>query len=360
MGTYIIAEAGVNHNGSYGLATELVDIAVECGADAIKFQTFNTEALVLQGAQKADYQKAASDSEESQYDMLKRLELSTSEFQGLAEYARGKGIDFMSTAFDSRSLDFLVDELGVSTLKIPSGEITNLPFVLEHAQKNCHLIVSTGMATISEIRLALSVIAFANLAREIGYEKPDLEKFEKAYNSPGAIQRLRERVTLLHCTSAYPAPLSEINLAAMNHLAGEFGLEVGYSDHSEGIVVSIAAVARGAKVIEKHITSDKSLPGPDHSASLDPEELRQLVDRIRDVELAIGSEIKKPTDTEILNKRAARKSLYASKVIAEGEIFSKENISILRPEMGMEPAKYFELVGKKSSKLYKPGELLKE
>ena len=357
MKTLIIAEAGVNHNGSEDLAFSLVDAAHQAGADIVKFQTFKAKNLVTKDAQQAEYQITNSGKKESQYSMLKRLELSYETHHELVKYCNNLGIEFLSTAFESESLSFLVDDLGITRLKLPSGEITNAPLVLEHARTGCDLIVSTGMATLSEIEQVLSVIAYGYLNKK---GIPTEETLLNAYYSDEGKVLLKEKVTLLHCTTEYPAPFNDINLNAMDTMKDAFKLEVGYSDHSAGIVVPIAAVARGAVLIEKHFTVDKALPGPDHKASLDPTELKDMVDGIRIVEKILGDGIKGPRPSEVKNKAVARKSLVATKAIKRGEILTEKHISVKRPGEGMNPLKFWKLIGKKTSRKYAVGELFDE
>ncbi len=355
--TLIIAEAGVNHNGSDDLAFSLVDAAHKAGADIVKFQTFKAKNLVTEDAKQAEYQVTNSGQKESQYSMLKRLELSYETHHKLVKYCNDLGIEFLSTAFDSESLSFLVDDLGITRLKLPSGEITNAPLVLEHARTGCDLIVSTGMATLSEIEQVLSVIAFGYMNPE---GNPTDEALQTAYFSEQGKQLLKDKVTILHCTTEYPAPFNDINLNAMDTMKDAFKLEVGYSDHSAGIVVPIAAVAKGAVLIEKHFTVDKSLPGPDHKASLDPIELKEMVDGIRTVEKVLGDGIKGPRPSEVKNKAVARKSLVAATGIVAGELFNTENLAIKRPGNGINPIKYWHYLNKPSGKNYKVGELIDE
>lgn len=357
MKTLIIAEAGVNHNGSDELAFSLVDAAYQAGADIVKFQTFKAKNLVTEGAQQAEYQITNSGRKESQYSMLKRLELSYETHHKLVKYCNDLGIEFLSTAFDSESLSFLVNDLGITRLKLPSGEITNAPLVLEHARTGCDLIVSTGMATLSEIEQVLSVIAFGYINPE---SNPTDEALQTAYFSEQGKQLLKEKVTLLHCTTEYPAPFNDINLNAMDSMKNAFKLEVGYSDHSTGIIVPIAAVAKGSVLIEKHFTVDKTLPGPDHKASLDPQELKAMVDGIRTVEKVIGDGIKGPRPSEVKNKGVARKSLVAANTITAGELFSKENLAVKRPGNGLSPLKYWSYLNKPSVKSYTAGDLIDE
>ncbi|WP_342324536.1 N-acetylneuraminate synthase [Kosakonia sp. BYX6] len=356
--TLIIAEAGVNHNGDEKLAFELVDAAYKAGADIVKFQTFKASNLVTEQAKQAEYQVKNTKKQESQLEMLRRLELSWDAHHALIKHCNSLGIEFLSTAFDSESLEFLVNDLGLKRLKLPSGELTNAPLVLEHARTGCDIIVSTGMATLSEIEAALGVIAFGYTTSKDA--KPCTEAFQSAYASDEGQKALKEKVVILHCTTEYPAPMNEINLRAMDTLRSAFDLPAGYSDHSEGITIPVAAVARGAIVIEKHFTLDKTMEGPDHKASLEPDELQAMVTAIRQVELALGKPVKTPTVSEIKNKSVARKSLVAAMDICEGEEFSAENLSVKRPGKGMSPYGYWDLLGKKSGKSYMAGDLIIE
>jgi N-acetylneuraminate synthase len=354
----VIAEAGVNHNGDYDLAVRLVDAAHIAGANIVKFQTFKASKLVTDRTPQAAYQLANTGKSEAQLDMLRRLELSYDDHHRLVAHCRKLGIEFLSTAFDNESLHFLVNDLKLSRLKIASGELTNAPFVLQHARTQCDLIVSTGMATLSEIEAALGVIAFGFTASES--ISPSLEAFSTAYASESGQRALRDKVTLLHCTTEYPAPTAEVNLRAMNALKSAFGLVSGYSDHTAGINIPIAAAALGAVVIEKHFTLDCNLDGPDHKASLEPHELKVMVSAIREVELAMGDGIKKPTQSEIQNKQFARKSIVATCDIEEGEILSVNNIAVKRPGIGKSPYLYWGVLGTQSSRSLIAGEPLDE
>lgn len=350
----IIAEAGVNHNGSKELAFKLIDAAHEANVDVVKFQTFKAKNLVTKTAQQADYQTRNTGVAESQLDMLSRLELDYEVHHELVNYCDKLGIEFLSTAFDQESLDFLVSDLKLKTLKIPSGELTNAPFVLKHAQTGCDLIVSTGMASLSEIESALSVIAFG-LINDVSV-KPSEEAFARAYSSNVGQEALKSKVTVLHCTTEYPAPIAEVNLKSMQTMEQAFGLTTGYSDHTAGITIPIVATALGAKLIEKHFTLDKSLPGPDHKASLDPSELKAMVQGIRDAELSLGSPIKTPQVSEIENKKIARKSLVAASDIKAGELFTEDNLTSKRPGTGLSPYLYWSLLGKPSLVDYSEGQ----
>ena len=356
-GTYIIAEAGVNHNGNADLAFELIDKAASAGVDAVKFQTFKAENIVTKTADKADYQKKTTDRSESQFDMLKNLELSYDTYQELVTYCRGKNVDFLSTAFDSESLDFLINVCNLDVLKIPSGEITNGPLLLSYAQSGCDLIVSTGMATLAEIEEALSIIAFGMVHRT-SCPQPSNKQFQQAYMSQYGQKLLQEKVTLLHCTTEYPAPLEDINLNAMLTLRDAFGLNIGYSDHSEGIGVPISAVTLGATLIEKHFTLDKTLSGPDHKASLEPDELKEMVAMIRNAELIMGTRLKGPMDSEFKNKSIARKSIVAKVEIEIGDIFTADNLAIKRPGTGLSPMRYWDILGTVSQRNYRQDEII--
>lgn len=358
MSVYIIAEAGVNHNGNIDLAYKLIDLAVEAKADAVKFQTFVADSLVTKAARKADYQIDSGNAHESQFSMLKRLELTKPEFADLQGYCQDKGIDFLSTAFDQESLDFLYMDLKLSKLKIPSGELTNAPFVLEHARTGCDIIVSTGMADIEDIRAALSVIAFGYTTKH-GEADPNMSNFVKAYLSHEGQKLLAKKVKLLHCTSEYPTPLEDVNLLAIDSMRELFGLEVGYSDHTKGIIVPIAAVALGATVIEKHFTLDCSMEGPDHSASLGPKDLKAMIDAIRATELALGHREKKVTEREFQNRSVVRKSIVATSTIKKGELYSPANIGIMRPGTGLSPYHYWEIIGTRANSEVEVGEIIK-
>lgn len=346
--TYIIAEAGVNHNGSSEMAFQLVDVAAEAGADAIKFQTFKAKKLVTKSTAKAHYQQQTTEAGESQYEMLKLLELEHKTHYELISYCNKKGIDFLSTAFDMDSLGFLTYDLGLTTLKLPSGDITNGPLILAHALSGCELIVSTGMATLGDVEQALGIIAFGMTQDGKIKEKPTQTDFQEAYLSENGQRLLKEKVSLLHCTTEYPAPLKDINLNAMITMRKAFGLNVGYSDHSEGIVVPTAAATLGASIIEKHFTLDKSLPGPDHKASLEPDELKKMVEAIRTVEQVMGDGLKGPKPSELDNLEIARKSLVAACDIKKGDVFTKDNITMKRPATGRSPMEYWECLGKKA------------
>ena len=353
----VIAEAGVNHNGSVELAHQLVDAAHAAGADVVKFQTFKAKKLVTASATQADYQSRNTGKAESQLAMLTRLELSHDAHLDLIRHCKDLGIAFLSTAFDDESLEFLTRDIQLQLLKVPSGELTNAPFVLEHARTGCELIVSTGMATLADVEAALGVIAYGLLPPDDG-SVPTLSDFAAAYASEQGQAKLQEKVTLLHCTTEYPTPLHEVNLNAMRTMRETFKLPVGYSDHTAGIHVSVAAAAMGATVIEKHFTLDKGMEGPDHKASLDPAELAALVAGVREVTQSLGNGLKFPQTSEIKNMAVARKSLVAARAIAKGEAFTEDNMTVMRPGTGVSPYRYWEFLGKQAGRDYQPGDLL--
>lgn len=357
MSVYIIAEAGVNHNGSLDMALELVDAAAKAGADAVKFQTFAAERLVRKDAPKAAYQEQTTGTEESQYEMLRRLELPRAAHKALIERCAARRIDFLSTPFDEESLDFLTDELRLRTIKLGSGEVTNGPLLLRAARKGTSLILSTGMCTLGEVETALGCLAFGYVRPD---EPPSLDAFLEAYASPEGREALERRVTLLHCTTEYPAPFDEVNLRSMLTMREAFGLSVGYSDHTEGIAVSVAAAALGATVIEKHFTLDATLPGPDHRASLEPDDLAELVRSIRRVVAALGSGVKAPSPSERENRRIVRKSLAAKRPIHRGEPFTPENLTCKRPGGGASPFAFWSLLGRTASREYAEDEAIEE
>lgn len=353
--TFIIAEAGVNHNGSLTLAKKLVDAAVAAGADAVKFQTFQAEDLVCTHAPKAEYQKASTSSDESQFEMLKSLELSKEHHLELFKYCKQQSIQFLSSPFDLNGVDFLTDIIDLPLIKIPSGEITNLPLLLKVARKNKNVILSTGMSTLGEIENALSILAFGYLLKN---EDPTIDLLNENYYSDAGQEILRQKVSLLHCTTEYPTPFEEVNLRVMNTLKQAFGLPVGYSDHTLGIAVSIAAVANGATIIEKHFTLDKTMPGPDHKASLEPVELAAMIQGIRQVELAMGNTKKIPTKSELKNRAIARKSLVALEKITKGEPYSEKNLGCKRPGSGISPIQFYSMKEKVSDRDYEKDEMI--
>ena len=328
----IIAEAGVNHNGDLVLAKQLIDAAADAGADLVKFQTYSADRLVTLQAKKADYQSEATGKVETQHQMLSRLELSANMHHELIAYCATRNIEFFSTGFDIESVNFLMG-LGIKHFKIPSGEITNLPYLRHIGQFRKHVIISTGMATLGDIEAAIDVLEQAGTPRSF--------------------------ITVLHCTTEYPTPMEEVNLRAMQSIQAAFGVATGYSDHTAGIEVSIAAVALGATVIEKHFTLDKNLPGPDHKASLEPVELKAMVSAIRNIGIAMGDGIKRLTPSEALNKSVARKSLVARKAIKTGEILSAENITTKRPGTGISPMNWDSVMGRKAVRDFAVDELIK-
>ncbi|MBO8177961.1 N-acetylneuraminate synthase [Aeribacillus pallidus] len=352
--TFIIAEAGVNHNGSIQLGKELIEGAAKAGADAIKFQTFITDLCLTETAVKADYQIKSTDPDESQFEMVKKLELSPKMHEELIEHCNKNNILFLSTPFDEPSVDLLVNKFNVPLLKIASGEITNAPLLLKMARTGKPILLSTGASSIADVEKALGVLAFGYQSTHM--QTPSIEAFERAYSSEEGQKLLQENVTLLHCTSEYPAPFDEVNLNAMKTLQRTFSLPVGYSDHTKGIAIPIAAVAMGAVVIEKHITLDCNLPGPDHRASLELDEFSEMVSSIRQVEASLGQSLKIPSYSELKNKPVIRKSIVASRQINKGETFSSENLTIKRPGDGVSPFYYWEYLGKKANKTYQKNE----
>ena len=328
----IIAEAGVNHNGSLKLAKQLVDVAAAAGVDIVKFQTFRAENLVSEQAVQADYQKRnLGSSDQSQFSMLKKLELSQADHRILFEYCREKGVSFLSTAFDFESIDFL-STLNPEFWKIPSGEITNYPYLKRIAQFRKPVILSTGMSTLGEITAAMDV----------------LEEFGLS----------RNQITVLHCNTEYPTPMCDVNLRAMQTIAAELKVNTGYSDHTVGIEIPVAAAALGATVIEKHFTLDRNLTGPDHKASLEPQELKAMVSAIRNVELALGDGVKRVSDSERKNKSIARKSIVAACPIKKGEFFSENNLTVKRPGDGISPMFWEQVLGKMAGKDFQADDLI--
>jgi N,N'-diacetyllegionaminate synthase len=329
--TLIIAEVGVNHNGDIGLAKQLIDAAAEAGADLVKFQTFNANRLVTRTAKKAEYQVLSTGKKESQYEMLCRLELSLEIYKELIAYCEMRNIEFFSTAFDVESVNLLVS-LGQNQFKIPSGEITNLPYLRHIGQMRKSVILSTGMATLGEIESAIDAL------EQVG--------------------TMRTNITVLHCTTEYPTAMNEVNLRAMQSIREAFGVAIGYSDHTSGIEVAIAAVAMGATVIEKHLTIDRNLHGPDHKASLEPIDLKTMVTAIRNIEVALGDGIKRPTSSECRNKQVSRKSIVASLPIKAGDTFSEQNVTTKRPGTGISPMQWDEVLGRRSTRNFVIDELI--
>jgi len=328
---FVIAEAGVNHNGSVKTAKRMIDAAVEAGADAIKFQTFKAERVISRFAPKAEYQKLATGKDESQLEMVKKLELDTSAHKELINYCKEKEIFFLSSPFDLESID-LLDKFGLQMFKIPSGEITNLPFLRKIAKLKKKIILSTGMSSLKEIGDALGLLV------KFGTKKRD--------------------IAVLHCNTEYPTPYEDVNLLAMLSIKEAFDVQVGYSDHTLGIEVAIAAVALGATIIEKHFTLDKNMRGPDHKASLEPDELRAMVKSIRNIEIALGNGTKKPSPSELKNKLIARKSIVASRDVKKGEVFTEKNLTIKRPGIGISPMNWEKIIGKIAKRAFKEDELI--
>lgn len=328
---FIIAEAGVNHNGNLDLAYQLIDVAKDAGADAVKFQTFIPNKIISKFADKANYQKKTTDKNESQLEMIKKIALSFENHKKLLEYCKNKNIKFLSSPFDLDSIDFL-NKLGLDIFKIPSGEIINLPYLKKIGSLNKKLIMSTGMSNLGEVESAIDILIKSGTKRE--------------------------NIAILHCTTNYPCPYEEVNLKAMLTLKEAFKLTVGYSDHTLGIEVPIAAVALGARIIEKHFTLNKNMKGPDHKASLEPDELKEMVAAIRNIELALGDGVKNPNKSEIEIMKVTRKSIVASKNIKKSEIFTKTNITIKRPGTGISPMRWSEVIGQKANRDYKDDELI--
>lgn len=331
MKTLIIAEAGVNHNGDLQKARQLVEVAAQAGADFVKFQTFNADRLVTREAAKADYQRQLTADDESQYDMISRLELTPEMHVALIEHCASQGIRFLSTGFDIESLDLLA-RFDMPIFKVPSGEITNLPYLQHLGSMGKPVILSTGMADMAEIYAALEALEQAGTPRKL--------------------------VTVLHCNTEYPTPMRDVNLRAMLSIRDAFGVQVGYSDHTAGIEVSLAAVALGATVIEKHFTLDRQLPGPDHQASLEPDELKAMVAGIRNIELALGDGVKRPSPSEVKNIPIVRKSLVAARLILEGEPFTRENLVVKRPGIGVSPMLLDGVLGLLAKRDFHPDELI--
>jgi len=352
---FVIAEAGVNHNGSPELALRLVDIAADAGADAVKFQSFRAGSLVSQDAPRAEYQKRNQPGAISQLEMLRQLELDEAAQRALSAHAAARGIEFMSSPFDAGSIDFLAAGVGVARLKIGSGEITNAPLLLHAARTGLPVILSTGMSTLEDVEAALGVLAFGYGG---GAAAPGEAGFRAAFASAAGRAALRAKVSLLHCTSEYPAPVEDINLRAMDSLRDAFGLPTGLSDHSAGIAVAIAAAARGAAIIEKHFTLDRALPGPDHQASLEPEMLARMVAAIREAGAALGSPRKQPAPSEQATRVIARRSLVAARDMAKGEVFGAGDIAAKRPGGGVSPMQYWDWVGRPAARDYRKDEML--
>lgn len=328
---FIIAEAGVNHNGSIHLAKKLIDVASDAGVDAVKFQTFKAQNLATVYAKKANYQKNLTSQKETQFEMLKKLELKREMHIDLINYCKTKEIEFLSSPFDHESIE-LLKHLGLKIFKIPSGEITNLPYLRHIGKLNKKIILSTGMSNMDEVKIAFNILTSCGTKRN--------------------------NIIVLHANTEYPTPMKDVNLNAMITIGKELNVSFGYSDHTLGIEVDIAAVALGAKCIEKHFTLDRNMEGPDHKASLEPEQLKEMVKAIRNIEIALGSKIKKPSQSEIKNIKIARKSIVAKKKIKKGDVFDEQNLTIKRPGTGICPTKWNKIIGTKSSKDYNEDELI--
>ncbi|WP_420349575.1 N-acetylneuraminate synthase [Pelagibius sp.] len=346
---YVIAEGGVNHNGSLQKAFEIVDAASYAGADAVKFQTFQADRLVTNTAGKAQYQERLTHAEETQFEMLRQLELSDGMHREIMARCASCGLDFLSTPFDGESLRYLIEDLGLRQIKVPSGEITNGPLLLQAAQRADRVILSTGMATLAEIETAVAVLVRGMV--DPNTHPVSLSEVLDCYAEHGT-DPLKGRVSLLHCTSEYPAAMADVNLRAMDTLSQAFGLDFGLSDHTMGIAAPIAAVARGAILVEKHLTIDRNLPGPDHAASLEPAEMKDMVRSIREIEVALGDGRKRPKGTERANRAAIRKSIVASRLISAGESFTSENMVFKRPGIGLSPMHYWDLKGATASRAF--------
>ena len=353
---YIIAEAGVNHNGESDLAFALVEAAADSGADAVKFQTFDANKLVTKSAPKAVYQNQNTDIKESQLTMLQNLELSYDVHEKLQSHANRLGIEFISTAFDTDSLDFLMD-LGVPFFKIPSGELTNGPLLWQFAQTGKPLVVSTGMSTLSEVELALAVIAHGLTAKS---EPTGIEEIWRYWSDAAVRAKLDGHICLLHCTSQYPTPMTDVNLRAMDTLGAAFGLPIGYSDHTEGDLVAISAVARGAKIIEKHFTTDRTLAGPDHAASLEPAELKSMIEKIRSVQQIIGTARKAPCPNELDTRHAARQQVIVTRNIASGHILARKDLTTARCGNGLPASELWDMIGQKATRDYQSGQAIEK
>lgn len=349
---YVIAEAGVNHNGDIRTAHQLVDAAADAGADAVKFQTFSAQKLVSKTHQKAAYQKLATSATQTQYEMLRSIELSHEMHHELLAHASNRGIEFISSAFDVDSLQFLT-ELGLPRLKVSSGELVNAQLLWHYGRTGLPLIVSTGMATLSEVEAGLALLAHATT-----HEAPPsgLDDCWTAWADPEVRARLKKNITLLHCTSNYPAPMNEVNLRSMDTLQTAFGFDTGYSDHTQGTIIPVAAVARGACVIEKHFTLSRKMSGPDHSASLEPQELYEMMQQIRQIEEALGDPVKTPQPSEIDTRTAARQQVVATCQISVGDVFTEKNISTSRCGSGIPASAFWDLIGTIAKSNFEPSQ----
>ncbi|MCE0508307.1 N-acetylneuraminate synthase [Microbacterium aurugineum] len=358
---FVIAEAGVNHNGSLSIAKDLVDLAADAGADAVKFQTFSADALALESADLADYQRLSDQDVRSQHDLLRGLELTHDEFRALRAHCDQQGIGFLSTAFDLDGLDFLIEELGIPVVKIASGDLTFAPLLVKAGRSGLPVILSTGMADMEEIARALRFLA-AGVAQAHGVldrsERLTEGALERAWEARDQYVRFAEHVTVLHCTTEYPAADQHLNLRAMQTIAGAFGHRVGYSDHSLGALASVLAVGLGATVLEKHFTFDVTADGPDHAASLDPDGLRDYVAALRRVPTMLGSSEKRAQSVEEGNRQVVRRSLVATRDIAAGSMITEDAVACFRPATGRTPFDFWEVVGGTASRSYRRGELI--
>jgi N-acetylneuraminate synthase len=352
--TYVIAEIGVNHDGSLNKALELINAVADAGADAIKVQTFNSETLASAHAPKANYQLETTHAAESQLQMLKRLELSREDHWTVMAAAQRRGLDFLSTPYDPDSLEFLVEELGVTQIKIASSDITNLPLLLAAGRSRKRVILSTGMSTMGEIRQALATIGFGGTTTAGTPSTAILESTD----IPGAPKYLAESVVMLQCTSQYPAPINEANLSTIATMRDLFGVPIGYSDHTVGIVTALMSVAYGSVMYERHFTLDRNAPGPDHAASMEPAEFTSLISLLREAEAARGTGVKEPTPSEAGNRHPMRKSLFAARSISEGQLINEDDIATMRPADGDSPAHYWEWLGKPSPRSFSVGDSL--
>ena len=365
---FIIAEAGVNHNGSIAVAKRLVKAAALAGADAVKFQAFRADRLATRQVPKAEYQKKTTGNSQSQWQMLKLLELGEAAHIRLKKYTEALGIEFLSSPFDLKSADMLIKKIGVKKIKVPSGEITNAPLLLKLASSGLPMIVSTGMSTMKEIEEALGVLAFGYTRRKP--DKLSCASFRKAFKSSRGKNAIRKKITLLQCTTQYPAPSELAHLRVMRVFGKRFGVSVGYSDHTKGIAASLVAVALGASVIEKHLTLDQTMEGPDHKASLKPDRFREMVEKIRrqedllsevgknEMRRLLGRPKKSVSPIEKKNRQVARKSIISSKLIRAGELFSEKNLDTKRSGQGISPMRYWDVLGKTAVKNFTPGEMI--
>jgi N-acetylneuraminate synthase len=355
----IIAEAGVNHNGSLEKAIEMVEVAIKAGADIVKFQTFSADKLARKDAQLAEYQKTGDGDTRTQWDLLKGLELSHSEFTAIRDHCKKRGIGFLSTGFDLDELAFLIDELHIPLVKVASGDLTFAPMLVEAGLANLPTILSTGMANLEEIERSIKFIGFGYAVSNglVSAElKPTADALENTFKLPALRPILEEKLTILHCTTQYPAELDILNLQAIRVIAERFGLKVGYSDHSAGTLASVVAVSLGATVIEKHFTLDKNMEGPDHAASLDPAELTELVSLIRQASTAMGEPVKECQPIEVSNRAAVRRSLVATRQISAGEVITEADLECRRPGAGRTSFDFYEVIGTTASQDYEVGD----